>query len=65
METNIIIDEDWEYNYGIQDEVRVICKIWCEECENEFEAYAYDEDMIEEMQYCPFCGRKINKVVYR
>lgn len=63
-ETNIIIDLDYEYDYGIQDEVRVINKIWCEECGHEFKAYDYDDDMIEEMSYCPFCGRKIKKVRY-
>ena len=34
------------------------------ECGHEFDTYDYDNVMIEDMKYCPFCGRKIRKVVY-
>ena len=58
-ETNIILNDDWDFDYGADDVVHIIYKIWCKECGHEFDTCDYDEHMIEEMQYCPFCGRKI------
>ena len=64
METNIIIDEDWEYSDWTDEEYLVINKIWCDECGHEFDVTEYSDDMIEDMNYCPFCGKKIREVVY-
>jgi DNA-directed RNA polymerase subunit RPC12/RpoP len=46
------------------DEVQVTTKIYCKECGREFDTYDYDNMMVEDMNYCPFCGKKIRRVVY-
>lgn len=63
-ETNIVIDNDWDYNSWNDEECLVINKIWCERCSHKFDVVEYSESMIEDMNYCPFCGKKIRRVVY-
>lgn len=63
-ETNIVIDNDWDYNSWNDEEWLVVNKIWCERCSHEFDVGEYSESMIEDMNYCPFCGKKIRRVVY-
>jgi DNA-directed RNA polymerase subunit RPC12/RpoP len=64
METDIIIKTTWEETMDGLDEVEVTTKICCTECGHEFDTYDYDNMMIEDMNYCPFCGKKIRRVVY-
>ena len=65
METDIVIKTMWEETMDGLDEVEVITKIYCTECGHEFDTYDYDNTMIEDMKYCPFCGRKIKSVLHR
>ena len=62
--TEILIEEEWDTCLfdDEEDEYLRVNKIWCKECEHEFDILDYDKDMIEEMKYCPFCGRKIEEV---
>jgi DNA-directed RNA polymerase subunit RPC12/RpoP len=64
METDIVINTMWEETMDGLDEVEVTTKIYCKECGREFDTYDYDDMMIEDMNYCPFCGKKIRRVVY-
>lgn len=61
--TEILIEEEWDYSpWDDNDAILRVNKIWCKECEHEFSILDYDRSMIEEMKYCPFCGRKIEEV---
>ncbi len=62
--TDIVINTMWEETMDGLDEVEVTTGIYCKECGHEFDTYDYDNMMVEDMNYCPFCGRKIRKVVY-
>ena len=64
METDIIIKTMWEETIDGLDEVEVTTEIDCTECGHEFDTYDYDNVMIEDMNYCPFCGNKIRKILY-
>jgi DNA-directed RNA polymerase subunit RPC12/RpoP len=64
METDIIIKTMWEETMDGLDEVEVTTEIYCTECGHEFDMYDYDKEMIEDMKYCPFCGKKIRRIVY-
>ena len=64
METDIIIEGKWDYGYWDDEEYLFVNKIWCESCGHEFDITEYSEGMIDEMNYCPFCGNEIRRVVY-
>lgn len=64
METDIIINTMWEETMDGLDEVEVTTGIYCTKCGHEFDTYDYDRAMIEDMKYCPFCGKKIRRIVY-
>jgi DNA-directed RNA polymerase subunit RPC12/RpoP len=64
METDIVIKTEWEETIDGLDEVEVTEEIYCTECGHEFDTYDYDNVMIEDMKYCPFCGNKIRKILY-
>ena len=64
METDIIIETMWEETMDGLDEVEVTTEIYCTECGHKFDTYDYDKEMIEDMNYCPFCEKKIRRVVY-
>lgn len=64
METDIVIKTMWEETMDGLDEVQVTTGIYCVECGHEFDTYDYDYTMVEDMNYCPFCGKKIRRIVY-
>lgn len=64
METDIIINTVWGKTMDGLDEVEVTTEIYCTKCGHKFDTYDYDRAMIEDMNYCPFCGKKIRRVVY-
>lgn len=64
METDIIIETMWEETMDGLDEIEVTMGIYCTKCGHKFDTYDYDKEMIEDMNYCPFCGKKIKNVVY-
>lgn len=65
METDIVIETMWEETMDGLDEVEVTTEIYCTKCSHEFDTYDYDRLMIEDMNYCPFCGEKIRRVVFK
>ncbi len=64
METDIVIKTMWEETMDGTDEVEVTTEIHCKECGRKFDTYDYDKEMIEDMNYCPFCGNEIRRIVY-
>lgn len=64
METDIVMKTMWEETMDGLDEVEVITEIYCTECGHEFDTCDYDNIMVEDMKYCPFCGKKIKNILY-
>ena len=65
METDIVIKTMWEETMDALDEVELTAEIYCTECGREFDTCDYDKEMIEDMNYCPFCGNIIRRIIYK